>query len=49
MDETRQLALRVPAEMKAWLEKQAGRNRSSINSEVVRLVRAAMEREPINT
>ena len=43
------LQLRLPDEVKAWLAAQADRNGSSQNSEVIRALRAAMEREPINT
>ena len=44
-----QLLVRLPDEVKAWLAAQADRNGSSQNSEVIRALRAAMEREPINT
>ena len=44
MNDTRQLAIRVPEEMKEWLMKEAGRNGSSQNSEVIRAVRERMER-----
>lgn len=36
--------LRVPTEVKAWLEAQAKLNGSSQNSEVIRALRAAMTR-----
>ncbi len=39
------LGIRLPDDLKAWIEEQAYLNRSSQNSEVVRAVRAAMERE----
>ena len=41
--------LRLPDDLKAWLAAQADRNGSSQNSEVIRALRAAMERDPINT
>lgn len=45
MSETKQLALRVPEELKDWLSAQAARNSSSLNSEVIRAVRERMERQ----
>lgn len=39
---TVQVGIRFPADVKAWLEKQARMNRSSQNSEVVRSVRERM-------
>lgn len=38
------MQLRLPEEIKRWLVKQAERNGSSQNSEVVRAVRERMER-----
>lgn len=49
MKNRKPLQLRLPDEVKAWLAAQADRNGSSQNSEVIRALRAAMEREPINT
>ena len=43
-----QLPIRVPADVKAWLAEQANRNGSSQNSEVIRALRAAMERAEAN-
>ena len=37
-------AARFPADVKAWLEQQAARNGSSMNSEVIRALRDAMDR-----
>ena len=37
------LLVRLPVELKEWLEKESGRNRSSQGSEVVRAVRQRME------
>ena len=37
------LQLRLPADVKAWLEEQAEKNSSSQNSEIIRAIRAAME------
>lgn len=45
MDDLKQLALRVPADVKAWLAEQARRNGSSLNSEAIRAVRERMDRE----
>lgn len=39
------LQLRLPSDVKAWIEQQAERNMSSQNSEIVRAVRQAMSRE----
>lgn len=43
------VVLRLPSDAKKWLEKQAFRNASSQNSEVVRCVRAAMDSESRET
>lgn len=45
MDDLKQLALRVPADVKDWLADQAKRNGSSLNSEAIRAVRARRDRE----
>jgi hypothetical protein len=39
------LQVRLPADVKVWLEEQAERNLSSQNSEIIRSVRERMERE----
>jgi hypothetical protein len=39
------LLVRMPVEVKEWLEKESGRNLSSQGSEVVRAVRLRMESE----
>ncbi len=39
-----QLKVRVPKEMKVWLEEQAAQNGSSQNSEIIRAVRERAER-----
>jgi hypothetical protein len=39
------LLVRLPVEVKEWLEKESGRNLSSQGSEVVRAVRLRMESE----
>ncbi len=44
MPETVQLPLRLPCDVKKWLELQAKSNGSSQNSEVVRALREKMER-----
>ena len=38
------LGVRLPDDLKAWLAEQARRNGSSQNSEVIRALRAAMDR-----
>ncbi len=43
-EQTHQLPLRIPADVKAWLAEQSARNGSSQNSEVIRAIRAAMDR-----
>lgn len=48
MTEPKQLALRVPADVKAWLADQAKKNGSSQNSEVIRAVRERMEKTEAN-
>lgn len=45
MGDRKPFQLRMPDDLKAWIEEQAYRNRSSQNSEVVRALRAAMDRE----
>jgi hypothetical protein len=42
--DTRQLPIRFPADVKAWLTDQAKLNASSQNSEVIRAVRERMSR-----
>ncbi len=44
MTERRPLQLRLPADLKAWLEVEAEKNGASQNSEVIRALRAAMTR-----
>jgi hypothetical protein len=39
------MSLKVPADVKKWLERQSARNLSSQASEVVRALRSAMEAE----
>lgn len=39
-----QIKLRVPPEMKDWIERQAGRNGASLNSEIIRCIRERMDR-----
>jgi predicted HicB family RNase H-like nuclease len=40
-----QMRLRLPPDAKAFISAQAGRNGSSLNSEVVRCIRDRMDRE----
>ncbi|MCV2446669.1 Arc family DNA-binding protein [Paracoccus sp. DMF] len=49
MSDLKQLALRVPADVKTWLTAQAEKNGSSQNSEVIRAVRERMERAEAHT
>ncbi len=44
MTDRKPLQLRLPPDMKAWLKAEADRNGASQNSEVIRAIRAAMER-----
>jgi hypothetical protein len=37
------ILVRLPVEMKIWLEMEAARNRASQNSEIVRTIRARMD------
>lgn len=39
-----QIKLRVPPEMREWIERQAGRNGASLNSEIIRCIRERMDR-----
>jgi hypothetical protein len=43
-ERTPNFPLRLPLDVKAWLQDQADRNGSSQNSEVIRALRAAMAR-----
>ena len=49
MNKTVQVAIRFPADVKAWLAEQAEKNGSSQNSEVIRAVRERMERSETAT
>lgn len=40
-----QLKIRLPPDQKAWIDRQADRNRTSRNSEVVRAIRERMDRD----
>ena len=42
---TEKLQLRLPPDLKLWLNKQAKRNGSSQNSEIVRALRERMDRQ----
>jgi hypothetical protein len=39
------MLIKVPTDVKAWLEQQAARNISSQNAEIIRSVRALMDQE----
>ena len=41
---TKALQLRLPADLKAWIEEEAKRNASSQNSEIIRALRERSER-----
>lgn len=43
MDESHQLKIRIPPDIKAFVEAEARENASSQNSEIVRAIRAAMK------
>ena len=47
--ETKQLQLRLPPDLKSWIEEQAEANAASQNSEIVRAIRERMQRESIET
>lgn len=44
---TIQLQIRLPEDVKRWLEDQSALNNSSQNSEVIRAIRAAMTRTKV--
>jgi hypothetical protein len=44
--ETKGLLVRLPGDIKAWLESEAAYNGASQNSEIIRSLRARMERQP---
>lgn len=44
MTDRKALQLRIPADLKDWLRQEAERNGASQNSEIIRALRAAMER-----
>lgn len=46
---TKQLQLRLPPDLKSWIEEQAEANAASQNSEIVRAIRERMQRESIET
>jgi hypothetical protein len=41
--ETKAVQLRLPVDVKTWLERAAARTLSSQNSEIVRIIRARMD------
>ncbi|SDX21297.1 Arc family DNA-binding protein [Roseicitreum antarcticum] len=51
MRDCRPIAIRLPADLKEWIEAQAAINGSSQNSEVIRAIRERMDRhsEPATT
>lgn len=44
MTDRKPLQLRLPPDLKAWLKAEADKNGASQNSEVIRAIRAAMDR-----
>jgi len=42
-EEKRAILLRLPADVKAWIEKEAARTFASQNSEIIRSIRARMD------
>jgi hypothetical protein len=44
-EETTTLLLRLPKDVKAWVEHEASRNLASQNSEILRCIRARMDNE----
>jgi hypothetical protein len=46
MTEKTALVVRMPADVKAWIEAQAARNGGSQNSEIIRSIRARMDQQP---
>ena len=44
-DETTAVLLRVPKDVKDWIEKEAARTLASQNSEILRCIRARMDAE----
>jgi Arc-like DNA binding domain len=44
--ETKGLLLRLPKDVEAWLESEAAYNGASQNSEIIRSLRARMEKQP---
>jgi hypothetical protein len=43
--ETIKMLIRVPLDLKGWIEQQAARNVSPQSSEIIRILRARMEAE----
>jgi hypothetical protein len=41
-----EMVVRIPKDVKTWLEKEAARTGASQNSEIVRSLRARMDSEP---
>jgi hypothetical protein len=44
--ETKGLLVRLPIDVKAWIESEAAYNGASQNSEIIRSLRARMEKQP---
>jgi hypothetical protein len=39
------LPLRIPSDMRAWIEKEASRTMGSLNNEILRCIRAKMDEQ----
>ena len=49
MTNRKPMQLRLPADLKEWIEAQAAKNGASQNSEIIRAVRERMERDQPQT
>lgn len=49
MTDRKPMQLRLPSDLKAWIEAQAAKNGASQNSEIIRALRAAMDRDQPTT
>lgn len=47
MTDRKPMQLRLPSDLKAWLQAEAEKNGASQNSEVIRAIRAAMARSEL--
>ncbi|MBJ2151358.1 Arc family DNA-binding protein [Paracoccus sp. IB05] len=49
MTDRKPMQLRLPSDLKAWLQAEAQKNGASQNSEVIRALRAAMARSELQS